>query len=113
MPQKIIIVGATSGLGKEMAIRYAEKGNSVGSTGRRENLLNDLKEKYPQQIFTSCFDVMGNENRQKIQQLIYKLGGLDLLIYNSGYGNPTKELNFEIEDITTKTNVNGFVEIVS
>lgn len=111
--QKIIIVGASSGIGREIAIKYVVNGNKVGVTGRRENLLNELKEKYPEQIFTSCFDVMGNENQQKIQQLIHELGGLDLLIYNSGYGEPSKKLNFEIENTTTKTNVNGFVAIVS
>jgi short-subunit dehydrogenase len=111
--KKIIIVGASSGIGREIACKYAVSGNKVGITGRRKNLLNELKEKFPQQIFTSSFDVMGNENQQKIQELIYELGGLDLLIYNSGYGDPSKELNFEIEDTTTKTNVNGFVEIVS
>jgi short-subunit dehydrogenase len=56
---------------------------------------------------------MGNENQQKIQQLINELGGLDILIYNTGYGDVSKELNFEIENTTTRTNVNGFVEIVS
>jgi len=113
MPQKIIIVGATSGIGKEMAMIFASQNHFVGITGRRENLLNELKKNYPRQIFSSCFDVMGNENQQKIQQLINELGGLDLLIYNSGYGDPSRELNFEIENTTIKTNVNGFVEIVS
>jgi short-subunit dehydrogenase len=90
-----------------------EKGNKVGITGRRENLLYELKEKFQGQIFTSAFDVMGNQNQKKIQQLIEDIGGLDLLIYNSGYGDPSKELNLEIENTTIKTNVNGFVEIVS
>jgi len=111
--KKIIIVGASSGIGREIACKYVVNGNRVGVTGRRENLLNELKEKFPEQIFISVFDVMGNENQQKIQQLIDELGGLDILIYNSGYGDPSKELNFEIENTTTKTNVNGFVEIVS
>ena len=111
--KKIIIVGASSGIGREIACRYGAKGNKVGVTGRRKNLLNELKEKYPEQIFVSCFDVMGQENQQKIQQLTDELGGLDLLIYSSGYGDPSKELNWEIENTTTKTNVNGFIEIVS
>lgn len=111
--KKIIIVGASSGIGREIACKYVVKGNKVGVTGRRENLLNELKENFPQQIFVSCFDVMENKNQQKIKQLINELGGLDLLIYNSGYGDPSKELNWEIENATTKTNVNGFVEIVS
>lgn len=37
----------------------------------------------------------------------------NLLIYNAGYGEPSRELNWETENITTKTNVNGFVEIVN
>lgn len=89
MPQrKIIIIGATSGIGREMAILYAQQSNFVGITGRRKLLLEELKTKYPEQIFISCFDVMGSENQNKIQGLINELGGLDLLIYNSGYGDP-------------------------
>ena len=101
--KKIIIVGASSGIGREIACKYVVTGNKVGVTGRRENLLNELKEKYPGQIFTSCFDVMGKESQQKIGQLINEVGGLDLLIYNAGYGDPSKELNWEIESTTTKT----------
>lgn len=113
MAQKIIIVGASSGIGREIACKYVAGGNKVGITGRRENLLNELEEKFPGQIFTSAFDVMGNENQDRIQKLIEIIGGLDLLIYNSGFGDPSKELNFDIENTTTKTNVNGFIEIVS
>lgn len=111
--QKIIIVGASSGIGCEIACKYVANENKVGITGRRENLLNELKKKYPDQIFVSSFDVMSSDNQQKIKQLIEELGGLDLLMYNAGYGDASKELNFEIENTTTKTNVNGFVEIVN
>jgi short-subunit dehydrogenase len=111
--KKIIIVGASSGIGREIASKYVGNSNRVGITGRRENLLNELKEKFPAQIFVSCFDVMESENQEKIRQLIDDLGGLDLLIYNSGYGDPSKELDWEIENTTVKTNVNGFVEIVN
>ena len=110
---KAIVVGASSGIGREIVCKYAEKGWKVGITGRRENLLNELKEKYPDQIITAAFDLMGNENIQQINSLIGKLGGLDLLIYNAGYGDPSVDLNCETENITTKTNVNGFVEVVS
>lgn len=111
--KKIIIVGASSGIGREIACKYAAKGNKVGITGRRENLLNELKEQYPEHIFVSCFDVMGKDNQEKIRRLIDDLGGLDLLIYNSGYGDPSKELDWDIEHRTVKTNVNGFTEIVT
>lgn len=110
---KAIVVGASSGIGREIVCKYAEKGWKVGITGRREKLLIELKEKYPDHIITSSFDVMGQENIPNIKKLIEDLGGLDLLIYNAGYGDPSTELDWVIENATTKTNVNGFVEIVS
>jgi short-subunit dehydrogenase len=110
--KRIIIVGASSGIGREIACIYASDGHKVAITGRRSHLLNELKELYPDNIATSCFDVMGTENKQKIHELIEELGGLDLLIYNSGFGDPSRELNWENENITTRTNVLGFVEIV-
>lgn len=111
--KKIIIIGATSGIGKELALLYAAQGHLVGITGRRNNLLQELKAAYPTEFFTSCFDVTGNENRKQLKILIAGLGGLDILIYNSGFGHPSKELIYETEIATTKTNVNGFVEIVA
>ena len=63
--KKIIIVGASSGIGRVMAEFYVGEGHLVGITGRRETLLNELREKYPDQIFVSCFDVMGNEITRK------------------------------------------------
>lgn len=108
---KIIIIGATSGIGKELALLYAQKKYSVGITGRREVFLNELKELHPA-IVTACFDVCGIENIVQLQKLISALGGLDLLIYNAGFGDATRELIPKTEMSITKTNVNGFVEIV-
>lgn len=110
--KKLIIVGATSGIGKELAIRYVQNGSMVGITGRRKELLDEIQKEYPDQIITECFDVRGNNNIMHIQSLISKLGGLDLLIYNSGYGNPTQTLEWEFDKITYETNVKGFIEIV-
>jgi hypothetical protein len=45
---------------------------------------------------------MENNNQQKIKTLIEEPGGLDLLIYNSGYGDPTDELKSEIENTIAK-----------
>ncbi|MFL5811461.1 MAG: SDR family NAD(P)-dependent oxidoreductase [Flavisolibacter sp.] len=111
--KKLIVIGASSGIGREIVCKYAEKGWKVGITGRRENFLQDLKGKYPQQIVVSSFDVTASQNVEKIRSLIEELGGIDLLIYNAGYGNPSLEFDCESEMITMRTNVNGFTEIVS
>jgi len=110
--KKVIIAGASSGIGKELAILYARAGCRVGITGRRGELLNELKKDYPDQIETASFDVMGNDNILYLRSLIEKLGGMDLFIYNAGYGEVSLTLDPGIEQTTVLTNVNGFVEMV-
>lgn len=111
--QKVIIIGATSGIGFELAKLYAGTDSLVGATGRRNELLQKLHGLFPNTVVTECFDVMGNENIPHLESLITKLGGLDLLIYNSGYGEVSNELDWQIDKVTTRTNVIGFVEIVN
>ncbi len=111
--QKVIIIGATSGIGFELAKLYAQNDDMVGATGRRNELLQKLKNLFPEQIIVECFDVMGNENILHLESLIKKLGGLDLLIYNSGYGDISEALDWRIDERTTKTNVIGFVEVAN
>jgi short-subunit dehydrogenase len=113
MAYKVIIIGATSGIGEELAKIYAQQDCIVGISGRRQELLDSLQQKFPDKIVTECFDVTGNENKKHIENLIQKLGGLDLLIYNSGYAQLFSSLRWEIEKQTTLVNVNGFVEIIN
>ena len=110
--KKVIIIGATSGIGRALAILYAQNNWLVGATGRRRSLLDSLQEEFPNNIITECFDVTGPDNIECIKNLTQQLGGLDLLIYNSGYGEPSDTLDWEIDKNTTQINVNGFLEIV-
>jgi short-subunit dehydrogenase len=111
--QKVIIVGASSGIGRRMAELYAAKGYKVGITGRRNGLLNEIQQQSPSLIETECFDVTGTENILKLESLISKLGGLDILVYSSGIGEPSKELDWQLDKMTVDINVNGFVEITN
>jgi len=111
--KKVIIIGATSGIGRQLAILYLVNGSTVGVTGRRKNFLEEIKNSYPQQVHIAAFDVMGNENVSRLKDLIDEMGGMDILIYNAGVGDVSENLDPEIEDTTTRTNVSGFVEIVA
>lgn len=113
MPRKIIIIGASSGIGKEIALLYASRGERVAITGRRAELLEAIRKQHPEQVITRCFDVTQSDSREHLEGLIGELGGLDLLIYNAGYGNASRELDWHTEQITTETNVNGFAAIVN
>lgn len=110
---KIIIVGASSGMGKAMALQYLQQGHQVGISGRRSELLQEIAAAWPGKCFAESFDVTGDQNIAHVQQLIDALDGLDLLIYSSGFGNPSDHLDEKTEISTTRTNVNGFVEIAA
>lgn len=109
---KIIIVGATSGIGRALAQQYYQLGHTVGVTGRRQELLQELQQQYPG-IHTGCFDVRAANMVAELQSLITQMGGLDLLIYSAGYGDPSNDLVAEVEIDTTATNVMGFVNTAS
>ena len=111
--KKVIIIGATSGIGRELAKLYAQNNWLVGITGRRKPLLDSLQEAFPNNIVRECFDVTKDDNIKHMQFLLQQLGGLDLLIYNSGIGEPSEKLDLTIDVNTTKTNVLGFIEIVN
>ena len=113
MSKKILIIGASSGIGKRMAEVYASAGNIVGISARRCELLNELHEKYPSNIFTECFDVTGDNNIQHMQSLVNKTGGMDILVISAGTGEPSLELKWEIDKSIVGTNVNGFIEIAN
>jgi short-subunit dehydrogenase len=113
MQKKIIIVGASSGIGRRMAEMYAEKGALLGITGRRKELLDEIQQQFPNHIHTSCFDVTGNDNIIQLESLVKKLGGLDLLVISAGTGEPSETLSWEIDKRTIATNVNGFAEIAN
>lgn len=109
--KKAIIVGATSGIGKELAIQLVNKKYLLGVTGRREKLLIELKNKYPDNIIYKCFDISKDKNSDKLDEIVAELHGLDLLIISSGIGGLNSELSYEIEKNTFDVNINGFSEI--
>jgi len=113
MNKKVIIIGATSGIGRELAKLFVQDDCIVAGTGRRQELLDSLKDECPGKIITACFDVTGADNIHQLQSLIDQLGGMDIFIYNSGYGDPSKTLDWNIDQQTTLTNVNGFIETVN
>lgn len=111
--KKVAIIGATSGIGRELAIRYATHSYLVAVSGRRRNLLDALQQLHPDNIKTECFDVTGKENIVHLRSMIDQLGGLDILVYNAGYGEVSKSLDWDIDKRTVDTNINGFIEIVN
>ena len=106
----IVIVGASSGMGKCLAEKYSQQGHRVGITGRRAELLNQIKKDNPQ-IITACFDITEAGALQHLEKLISALGGLDLLIISAGGGEPNENYEWEKEEWMVQLNVNAFSKI--
>ena len=112
--KKAIILGATSGIGKGLAKILADDNNKVGITGRRTELLDELKSQDPDSYYTRTFDITDtNIIVENLDALTTELGGLDLLIISSGTGDLNEKLNYEIEKRTIETNVTGFTCIAN
>jgi short-subunit dehydrogenase len=110
--KKAIVIGATTGIGKQLAIVLAENNYKVGITGRRDQLLLNLQASKPDSFVVSCFDVAAIEAiPQLLTQLTDELGGLDLLVLSSGTGKINPSLDTSIEQQTNTVNVAGFTAV--
>jgi short-subunit dehydrogenase len=110
--KKAIIIGATSGIGKELSELFAASNYKVGITGRRKELLLELSDENPDAYLTKVLDVTNTRAAiQQLEELTNELGGLDLLVISSGIGEINEALDFEIEKQTIDTNILGFTSI--
>lgn len=107
--RKILIIGASSGIGYEIALQLLEKGCIVGVSGRRIERLEAITSKYPKTCFAQMIDITQEEAASNIDKLIAKMGGIDIFIHSSGIGWANIELQSELEILTAKTNVEGLV----
>ena len=110
--KKAIVVGATSGIGRGIAKLLAENDYVVGITGRRNNLLEEIKNENPGRYLINSFDIRDTQNiADHLTELTNDLEGLDLVIISSGTGDRIDHLDFEIEKRTIDTNVGGFTAV--
>lgn len=107
--KKAIIIGATSGIGRELAKLLVNNNYKVGITGRRASLLNEIKSENPDSYAVALFDITNySDVSQCLDMLVAELGGADLIILSSGTGDNNDSLDFRIEKETIDTNVAGF-----
>ena len=82
--KKILVTGATGGIGDSIVKKFLSLDASVLGTGTNNEKLEALKKNYPK-IETAKFDISEHENIDEfIENVFSKLGGLDILINNAG-----------------------------
>ena len=111
--KRIVIIGATSGIGKETALLFARKGWHVGIAGRREERLWELQEAMPEAFVARPLDVTREDAPGQLAALIRELGGMDVFLLSAGIGTQNPALLPEPELNTARTNVDGFIRMVT
>ncbi len=113
MKKSAIIVGATSGIGLEVARVLASKGWTLGLAGRRENRLLEIAKELPQVKVFRRIDITQVDATSVLQEMIEELDGVNLYFHSSGIGYQNLDLEEDKELRTTETNVVGFTRMIT
>ncbi len=106
---KAIIIGASSGMGRELAKILAHDGYEIGVVARRQDLLASLQKEIHSPIFIKQADISYPEEAVAfVEALIQEMGGVDLAILSSGVGFPNPEFDWNKDRETIEVNVLGF-----
>lgn len=111
--QRAIVIGATSGIGLEVAQVLTSQGWQVGIAGRRQERLQEIQRTNLNIVATQQLDVTREDAPERLLQLIGKMGGeVDLILHSSGIGYQNTTLDMEKELATVETNALGMTRIV-
>jgi short-subunit dehydrogenase len=113
MTKNILIVGATSGLGRQLVKLYAGDGCVVGIVGRRENLLAELQQQFPANIKTLKADINHEHIAEQLSGLINSMNGIDIMIITASVVEFNQELEDAPEMRTINTNVKGYTRVIN
>ena len=111
--KRIVIAGATSGIGLETARLCIREGWRVGAAGRRREALEALRAEAPGQVEIEPLDITRDDATEHLARLIDRLGGMDIYLHSSGIGSQNTVLRPDIELQTLRTNGEGFVRMVT
>ena len=111
MNKSAIIVGASSGIGLEVAKQLLAEGWCLGVAARREEPLLELKAMAPERVEVMTIDVTRPDAGERLLSLAERLGGMDLYFHASGIGKQNRTLQEDIELRTMQTNAVGFTRM--
>lgn len=112
--KKAVITGATSGIGRALAVELHGRGYSVGATGRRVERLEELKSELEERIHIQYMDVSRlNEAKHHLRSLIDQMGGMDLIVLNAGITDFQTDSSWEKEQKIIDVNISGFASLAN
>ncbi len=109
----IVIIGASSGIGKALFEKYSNENNRIGIIGRRAHLLDELYQKNPFKTIPAQADITNIEEiKQVINTLKEALGCIELAIVCAGIGDINATLDYAVEHTIINTNVVGWTFVI-
>lgn len=111
--KRIVIMGASSGIGLATAEAFASRGVKVGLAARKVEAFRELKNKYPELVEFESIDVNSSKAPYHLDKLIEKLGGMDVYFHVAGIGYDNPPLNPDREADIISTNAAGFARMCS
>lgn len=109
---RAVIVGASSGMGLELARILLGQGWSVGLAARHTEPFAALQQQYPDRVAFAAIDITQEGADVQLQQLIESLGGMELYLHVAGIGYNNMALDADKEMRTVATNALGFTRMV-
>ena len=104
----IWITGGSTGIGKSLAIKFANEGWNVAVSARREELLNELSDKH-ENISAFPLNVTDKIKCEEVfDQIKNKYENIDICFFSTGTWNPKKEKDIDVEQIEDVFKVNFF-----
>ena len=110
--KRIVIVGATSGIGLDVARLFISRGWFVGVAGRNTQMLDALKQENPSQVYTAVIDITHSDAPERLSHLIEEMSGMDVYFHSSGIGYNNPQLDETKELDTLRTNGEGFTRMI-
>jgi short-subunit dehydrogenase len=110
--KKAIIIGASSGIGRDLAIELSKRGYEVGISARRREMLEEVAAACANKTYIQTMDMeKHDEARDLLEKLITEMGGVDIIIYNAGIGESSGK--WEKERQMHEINAVGFAAIAN
>ena len=110
--RKAIIIGASSGIGMQLAKELSLDGYFLGLAARRIELLTSLKNYLPGPCCVHGMDITRvAEAVSALHNMISEMDGVDLIVISAGAGHINLDLKWELEEDTIQTNVAGFTTL--
>lgn len=110
---RIVIIGASSGIGAATARLFIERGWHVGIAARHREPLDAIAAEAPDRVTAAVIDITADDAGARLTALADATGGADVILNCVGIGYTNRDAAMDIDLATVRTNVEGFTRVVN